>query len=687
MRRRTVRTIAIALAAWTLLLPTTMLASASPSPAILDPLTIPKYENQLTGPLPVYEPTEITDSNGNVIRYEYTVTMSSFKEQILPPSMGLLTNVWGYGGLSKDPVTGASLGYYQGSPGPTFEAVRGIPVKVKWVNNITSPYMLPVDPTIHWANPTDYSTASAPYATYPPGIAVVQSTVPLVTHLHGSETQSDYDGVPEEWFTANGTHGPTYSTYETTDPNAAVYYYPNGQPSATLWYHDHALGLTRLNVMSGLAGFYLLRDRNTTSDYVASSLPTGNYEVPLMIQDRAFYDDGSLWFPTTGLNPDLHPYWSDAFLGNTVLVNGKVWPNMNVNKGQYRFRLLDASNSRIYRLSFVDMQTNTKLPFVQIGSDGGYLKAPVNMTDVLIAPAERMDILVDFSGLSPGTKILLLNTALTDPANEVQTVGQVMQFTVQAGEGFTAKTLPTLLNPTLTQPTWPTLPNATKTRTLPMYVVYGAGGPEVFLLNGQMWDGEVSELPTVGTTEEWVFIDLTRVATHPIHLHLIQFQVVSRQAVNASRYATDWLALQRQALGNSSAVPPWPANFTPKELAVEPYLIGNPTPAPPNEQGWKDTVLVPPFTVATIRVRFAPQDGSLFSFDPTQGPGYVWHCHILDHEDNEMMRPYKLVTATQGSSDTAILAVSAVLAIVIIVTAVLLLRSKRFKRTKTVREK
>ncbi len=685
MKLRIVRAIGVALAVWALLLPTSLFASASPSPAILDPLTIPKYENQLTGPLPVFEPTEITDSNGNAIRYEYTVTMSSFKEQILPPSMGLLTNVWGYGGQSKDPVTGASLGYYQGSPGPTFEAVRGIPVKVKWVNNITSPYMLPVDPTIHWANPTDYGTPTAPFPTYPPGIAAVQSPVPLVTHLHGSETQSYYDGVPEEWFTANGTHGPTYSTYEQTDTNAAVYYYPNTQPSATLWYHDHALGLTRINVMSGLAGFYLLRDQNTTSDYVASSLPTGNYEVPLIIQDRTFYDDGSLWFTTTGLNPDLHPYWSDAFLGNTVLVNGKVWPNLNVNRGQYRFRILDASNSRIYQLSFVDMQTNTKLPFVQIGSDGGYLKAPVNMTGVLMAPAERMDILVDFSNLSPGTKILLINTALTDPANEVQTVGQVMQFTVQTGEGFAAKTLPNLLNPTLAQPTWPTLPNATKTRTLPLYLIYGPGGPETFLLNGQMWDGEISELPAVGTTEEWVFADLTRVATHPIHLHLIQFQVISRQDINANRYTTDWLALQRQALGNSSAIPPWPSNFTPKELPVEPYLIGDPRPAAPNEQGWKDTVLVPPFTVTNIRVRFAPQDGSSFTFDPTQGPGYVWHCHILDHEDNEMMRPYKLVSATQGGSDTTILAVSTILLIVIIVAAALLLRSKRFMRIKTFR--
>ncbi len=576
MEREIIRTLGIVFFVLIIFLPSVSLGPslvfASPSPALLDPLTIPKYENQLTGPPPVYDPTNITDSNGKVIRYDYTVTMSSFKEQILPPSMSLLTNVWGYGGTAKDAVTGASLGYVQSSPGPSFEAARGTPIKVKWVNNITSPYMFAVDPTIHWANPSNYATPTPPFSPYPPGYPQAQNVVPLVPHLHGSETQSYYDGTPNEWFTANGTHGPEYSTYENTDPNAAVYYYPNEQPSATLWYHDHALGLTRINVMSGLAGFYLLRDQNSSSDYVASLLPTGNYEMPLMIQDRTFYSDGSLWFPTVGANPDIHPYWQGSFLGNTILVNGKTWPNMNVNQGQYRFRLLDASNSRIYQFSFVDAQTNTTLPFIQIGSDGGYLKAPANMTKLLIAPAERADILVDFSSLAPGTKILLKNTALTDPTTEVQTVGQIMQFTVSTSEGFKPKTLPTLLNPTLAGPTFPNLPSPTKQRILPMFLVNGPNGMEQFLLNGQMWDGEISELPQVGTTEDWIIVDLTRVAAHPIHLHLIQFQIVSRQDINATQYATDWINLQRQALGNETAAPPWPLNFVPKELPIDPYL-------------------------------------------------------------------------------------------------------------------
>ncbi len=683
MKHRILQTISMALAILTLILTVAQPAFASPTQELLDPLTIPKFENQLTSPPPIYEPINITDQSGNVIRQEYAVTMSSFQEQILPPSMNTLTNVWGYGGTAKDALTSAPLGYFQSSPGPSFEAVRGIPVKVKWVNNIMTPYLFPVDPTIHWANPNSIAKPTPPFASYPPGYPEAQNTATLVPHLHGSETESYYDGGPEAWFTAGGTHGPAYSTYEATDANAAVYYYPNEQPSTMLWYHDHALGLTRLSVMSGLAGLYMLRDLNSSSDNVASLLPSGSYEMPLVIQDRTFYSDGSLWYPSSGDNPEVNPYWSMGELGNTIVVNGKVWPNMNVNRGQYRFRFLDGSNSRIYLLSFIDTQTNTALPFIQIGSDGGYLKSPADLTELMISPAERADILIDFSSLPPGARILLKNTALTDPVHERQTVGQIMQFTVSANDGFAPKTLPALLNPTLAGDAFPNLPSATKQRILPLYLVNGANGPLTFLLNGQMWDGEISELPVVGTTEDWVLVDITRIAAHPIHIHLIQFQIISRQAINGSQYATDWLTLQRQALGNSSAVPPWPDNYVPKELPVEPYLIDTPTPVSPNEEGWKDTVRVDGFTVVKIRVRFAQQDGSPFSFDATQGPGYVWHCHILDHEDNEMMRPYKVVSANSGFQDLLVYVPSAVLvASLAVVTVLFLVRRRRRLRMK-----
>ena len=656
---------------------------ALPGLALLDPLTIPKYENQLIGPPPVYVPTVVMN-DGKVIRHEYTVTMTSFMQQILPPSMNMLTPVWGYGGIAKDSVTATPLGYVQNSPGSSFEAIRGIPIQVKWQNNITSPQMFPVDPTIHWADPNTMGMPMPPFPSYPPGFPQAQSPVPLVTHLHGGEVQSYSDGGPDECFTATGIHGPSYSTVMPTDPDAAIYHYPNMQQPTTLWYHDHALGITRINVMSGLAGFYLIRELNSTIDFVAPLLPAGRYEMPLVIQDRTFYADGSFWFPTVGINPSDHPYWSPAFFGNTIMVNGKVWPNMNVDKGQYRLRLLDGSNARFYTLSFLDTQTNTTLPFIQIGSDGGYLRAPVTLTELTIAPGERADILIDFSGLTLGTKILLKNSAETPfpfgTPPDPMTVGQIMQFTVTTEEGFKPKTLPPLLNPTLAGPTFPNLPLPTKQRTLTLFEVDSQIGALAFLLNGQKWAGDISELPTVGTTEEWIIVDLT-MDTHPIHLHLVQFQIVSRQPINA-KYLDDWIALQRQQLGNQTAKPPWPLDFIPKELPVGSYLEGTQKSSSLNEQGWKDTVQTNPYEATIIRVRWASQDGSPYPFDATQGPGYVWHCHILDHEDNEMMRPYKVTSAIPESQNMLILTTSLVLTTTLIVVAILFLffQNKRKKR-------
>lgn len=612
-------------------------ALAAP-PALLDPLTIPKWVNQLEAPPPVYVPTAVTDDYGRVVRHEYTVDITEFYQQILPPGFPP-TKVWGYGGYVKDALTGESLGYVRNSPGPSFESERGMPIQVKWINNIESPHMSPVDPTLHWADPNGFGMPMPPFLPYPPGYSEAQYPVPVVTHLHGGEVQSYSDGGPDAWFTRNGLHGPTYNTVVPTEPNAAVYYYPNMQLPTTLWYHDHALGITRLNVLSGLAGFYLLRD---SADPVAPLLPSGKYEIPLVIQDRNFYANGSFYFPSDGANPHVHPYWQPEFFGNTIMVNGKVWPNMNVDRGVYRFRLLDGSNARFYTLTFVDQRTGKSLPFVQIGNDGGYLKAPARLTQLTLAPAERADVLVDFSRLPPGTRVLLRNTAKAPfpggDSADPRTVGQVMQFTVTKDRGLKLGKLPSVLNPTLVDP-YPTLPMPTRTRVLTLVEIMGMGEDHALsevLLNGQKWMGDISELPVLGTTEDWVIANPTK-DTHPIHLHLVQFQVVSRQKIDAQDYYEDWVAL------NGGMIPPFPLDYIPLELPVEPYLRGQPKPAPLNEQGWKDTVQVHPGEVAVIRVRFAAQDGSPYPFDATEGPGYVWHCHILEHEDNEMMRPYKVV--------------------------------------------
>ena len=596
-------------------------------PGQMDPMTIPKYVNQLSGPPPVWVPTNITDSSGTVVSQDYTIEMTTTTQQILPAPLPK-TNVWCYAGEAKDAVTGQPIGYLKNSPAASFDVTKGVPADVTWVNNILGPSMFAVDPTIHWANPNDLEV-EAPYTAFPPGYQAAQSPVPAVPHLHGGEVQSTDDGGPLAWFTSTGLHGASYSSTRTDIPgNAAVYHYPNAQPATTLWYHDHALGMTRTNVLSGLAGFYIVRDKN---DAIAPLLPTGKYDIPLAIQDRTFNTDGSLWFPTVGINPDIHPYWYPEFFGNTIMVNGLVWPNMNVDKGQYMFRVLDGSNARFYTLFF-----SNGMPFSVIGTDGGYLKAPAVVHKLTIAPGERYTILVDFSALAPGTMIQLLNNAKAPfptgkPANGA-TTGQVMQFTVTADAGHAASVLPATLNPTLAG-AFPSLPAPSAKRTLTLFEQEGPLGPLGVFVNGQMWDAPVSETPTVGTTEEWSVVDMTMDA-HPIHTHLVQFQQISRQKMDTDAYQDDWLDLNGE--------PPY--MMTPTELSVTPYLKGKPVPAGPTEQGWKDTIQMYPGEVTIIRIRWAPIDGtSQYPFDPTVGPGYVWHCHIIDHEDNEMMRPYVVI--------------------------------------------
>ena len=595
-------------------------AKPAPGPVTLDPMTIPKWVNQLDGPPPVYE---------TVAPGRYEVTATEFQQQILPTGMPL-TTVWGYGGLAKDAVTGAPLGVVSNSPGPSFNVTRGETTRVEWINELTNPHLFPVDPTLHWADPNDLGTMTAPFLSFPSGYTEAQTNVPLVTHVHGAEVQSGSDGYPEAWWTAQGDHGPAYASVEDLGPdaNAAVYEYVNTQEPATIWYHDHALGVTRTNVMSGLAGFYFIRD---PADPIEPLLPQGQYEMPLAIQDRTFNPDGSFWFPTVGNDPAVHPYWNPEFFGDTIMVNGKVWPNMNVNQGTYRLHLLDGSNARFYTLSF-----SNNMRFTQIGSDGGYLKTAATMKELTIAPGERADILVDFSQLPVGTKVVLQNTATAPfPVGvkaDSKTTGQIVQFTVTGTGGPAFPALPAVLNPNLAGPTFPNLPAPTVTRVLTLQEVMGALGPTEILLDGKMWDSPVSETPAEGTTEEWVIVNPTA-DTHPIHLHLVQFQLVGRQAFQVKQYQAAWMAAQ------GGMMPPF-MNEVVVPVDPAPYLKGKARGPLPSELGWKDTVQMNPGEVTRIRVRFAAQDGSAYTFDPKTAPGYVWHCHILDHEDNEMMRPY-----------------------------------------------
>ncbi len=652
-------------------------SAVPPNPTLLDPKTIPKYVNQLVAAIPVYEPTNVTDGSGNLVRQDYDINMTYFREQILPAGTPLvgspdgMTTVWGYQGKVRL-LDGTILPSFANSPSATFEATAGVPMNVTWRNNIDVPQFLPVDPTIIWADPANPTPGTMriwqpPFPAFPgifsDGIGTTlnaQTPVPLVTHVHGLEVQSYSDGGPDEWFTYDGIHGPGYSTNSSladTPGNEAVYYYPNEQQPTTLWYHDHALGMTRLNVMSGLAGYYLLRDSPATTtittptatnfdQYLTQHFPYGVSEIPLAIQDRSFYANGELWFPTVGINPAIHPYWMPEFFGNTIMVNGKTWPNLDVTQGWYRFRVLDGSNARFYTLSLKDQTTLLKLPFTVIGTEGGYLQQAVTMNSMTIAPGERYDILVDFSAIPVGTKILVENKAKAPyPAGaqaDPQTTGQIMQFTVKAtsaNPGAAAPILPASLNPTLSLGAFPTLaaPPATQRRVRTLFEVMGPLGPLMVTINGQLWDGVLTETPKNGTTEDWIIVNLTG-DTHPIHTHLATFQLVSRQSFKASKYMTDWLALN-----TAGGMPPFPVGYVPISLDPTLYIQGKATPARPNEMGWKDTVQMNPGEVTIIRIRWTSQDGSAYPFDPTQGPGYVWHCHIVDHEDNEMMRPYQVL--------------------------------------------
>jgi FtsP/CotA-like multicopper oxidase with cupredoxin domain len=663
-------------------------AIVSAQPAILDPVTIPKWVNQLTGPPLVYLPQNITNQKGQVIRQDYIVNITQFYQQILPvtdkdgnPTGFGSTKVWGYAGYVENPITGEQLGFYQSTPGPTFVATRGIPTRVQWTNRLIDssgrplPSLFTIDPTLTWANPNNINktqaSIQAAQGLIPPseigynGSSIqladgrianpkqwnAQSPVPVVVHLHGGEDPAASDGSPNAWFTPNGIHGPDYQSIIPTSPNAAVYEYPNAQEPTTLWYHDHALGITRTNAYSGLVGTYILKDPNDPTDQL---MPTGEFDIPLVIQDKSFLTNGQLYFPSQGDYPTIHPYETMAFLGNTIMVNGKVWPNLNVNQGQYRFRIIDASNDRFYQLKLSNSQS-----FVQVGTDGGYLKTPVLLNSLQIGPGERADILIDFSNAAPGTTIILENDLLaTSSPTERQTVGQIMQFTVQQNKGPSAKNLPVALNSDLSG-AYPTLPIPTKTRTLTLAETLGTNNmlQIATYLDGQIMNSPTSEIPVLGTTEEWDIVDPTTTA-HMIHLHLIQFQIIQRRAFNSTAYLKEWRNLNGDPPFNHSTI---------NVKSLSKYFIGTPISVPPNEQGWKDTVVAYAGEITTIRIRFTRQDGTEFPFDATSKPGYFWHCHLLDHEDNEMMRPYTLTNPTKNVNQQYII----IIAVIITVSCIL----------------
>jgi len=468
----------------------------------------------------------------------YRVAMRQFESKIhrdLKP-----TSMWGYGSTS---------------PGPTFETRSGEGLLVEWANELPEKHFLPVDHTIH-------------------GAEADKPQVRTVVHLHGAKAPADSDGYPENWYAPG---------------KSAVYYYPNRQDASMLWYHDHALGINRLNVFAGLLGTFFVRDEFEDS----LNLPRGKHEIPLILYDRIYDLDAQLNYPISG--NEKSPWVPEVF-GDAILVNGKLYPYLEVEPRKYRFRVLNAANGRFFHLTLWNKETPNAPPsggqsFQQIGCDQGFLSAPVPLKLLTIIPGERADLIVDFSG-NAGSNVILKNDNLP-----------IMQFRVAtsktgaADESVVPKTLKPIAKIAESL--------AVQTRMLSLVEIDDlVQRPMTMLLNNVHWNMPVTENPVLDSVEIWSLINTTD-DPHPIHLHLVKFQILDRQPFDIPSY---W-SQNRKVVFAGAAVPPEPI-----------------------ESGWKDTVRADPGMVTRIIVRFEGFTGR-----------YVWHCHILEHEDNEMMRPFDVI--------------------------------------------
>jgi spore coat protein A len=651
----------------------------------LDPTTVPKFQTPLLIP-PVMPKAGTIDRRGSTIDY-YEISMKQFAQQILPASLPA-TTVWGYGAVKSASPGGLLL---HNAPSLTIEAQVNRPVRVKWINDLKDasgnylPHLLAVDPTLHWANPPGGVTGRDTRPTFTETPGPYTGPVPIVTHVHGAVgVADDSDGYAEAWYlpaaknippgyARNGTWFRFFAAKAAgsygvgSGPGSAIFQYPNENRSSTIWYHDHALGMTRLNVYAGPAGFYLIRGGPAGDDAVIDSrfgtravlpgpAPTENdsfppnkryYEIPIAIQDRSFNSDGSLFYPDSRVffdgivhdyipDGEFSPIWNPEFFGNTIIVNGNTWPYLEVEKRRYRFRFLDGCQSRFLILDFGGIPG---VEVWQIGNEGGFLAAPVNLTAdhgnrLLMALAERADVIVDFTNVPTGNYVLA-NIGPDEPFGggvpgddfevaDSATTGQILQFRVVPAVGVDDSTPPQFLRlPEITP-----LPAATVTRQLALIEEAGEGadeegeeveGPVEALLGTvaagvwteRKWMDPVTENPEVGATEAWEIYNTTADA-HPMHIHEIAFEVVNREGLvlNTEGEVNEPIQLD----GNITAPEPW-------------------------ETGFKDTVIAYPGQVTRVRAQF------------NSAGQFVWHCHIVEHEDNEMMRPYRIGPPQPGQPD------------------------------------
>jgi spore coat protein A len=591
------------------------------------------------------------------------------------------TKLWGYAD-----VTSGSQNPVHGYLGPAIVSKKGRPVQITYINNLPPTHILPVDRTIMGTNMGEPDNR-------------------MVTHLHGGFTPWQYDGGPYSWFTPGAAkHGPDY--------RAGDYIYPNDQSARLAWYHDHSLGITRLNAYAGMVAPYLIMD-DFEAELVSEGLLPDPVGVPLVIQDKSFNPDGSLWYPNryeknsqpagTGrwdwgpdatppakvsLDPDsLSVSLIPEFFADTTLINGMAYPYLNVEPKRYRFRLLNGSQARFYNLQlyYEDAahpgEANLRQPgpmIIQVGTEGGFLPKPVVLNNppqqiafdtnptsptfgnaiqytLLLSPAERADVIIDFAG-ARGSSLILYSDAPApfpggDPRNDYYT-GDPDQsatggaLTTKEGYGPNTRTLlkirvadhtPPVQMPEneligrLTGRLASQTPNSpqgkiTKIRDLTLNEDFDDYGRLIQKLGtnvsighnnqglttfARAYDDPATEIARWGDVEVWRIFNLTG-DTHPVHFHLVNVQVMGRQAFDTVHY-----------------------NGTPTYL-------GRMREADANEQGWKETVRMNPGEMTAVIMTFNKPQYTDPGVKSVQFPGYynyVWHCHILEHEEHDMMRP------------------------------------------------
>ncbi len=582
---------------------------------LLDPRALPKFVNSLREPPRLTPPPDVT----TIVRLKQGRVWMGLRDS---RGRKQLTTVWGY---EHDGQVH--------TPGPTIVTRRGSSVRIRWENELPKgAHLFPVDTTLHVAS----------------GYSPKLGRLPAVVHLHGGHTSWESDGHPEAWVTQGfQTHGPYF--------RRKTYTYDNSEDATLLWYHDHTMGMTRLNNYAGLVGMYTVTDETEQSLIAAHRLPPAARTLLLAVADKLFTSEGELYFPgvhgqpTSGVS--IEPGWPNPtqlheFWGTVIIVNGTAWPKKRVMPAQYRLRLLNAADTRTFVFTF-----SNGMKFKKIGSGGGFLEKAASVTHLVLAPAQRADVLVDFRGLA-GQAVVLQNAGpdvlfkgyvdRDDPAAAPATVVPTPGLALSDGQGG-------IVDPTdpsttglvlrfdvtssgaqapLAELTLPPLPLGpppgvpVRVRKLALFKGEDTYGRNVLLL-GTLEKGSLvfhdpaTEVVPLNSWEIWEIFNTT-VSGHPIHLHLVEFEVLNRQPFSG----TVTPKTHRLKSGKTTITGGRLSNV---------QLKKSPRPPGPAERGPEDTVVCLPKEVTRIRAFF------------DKVGHFVWHCHLLSHEDYDMMRPLDIV--------------------------------------------